>query len=204
MPTAGRHRRRGEPAAPARLAAARRRDRQDLRAQGLRPSDHLRQRGRRRSRGGRPPPRHRHPLEQGHPGTLQPRRGWADRQRLPARRPNPTTRPARAGHRTFTPGTSAAGARPKRIRAPPSRPHQRQERTAFIFRARAPPTKAVPGGRACRGQQAGPPRQASSARRTPLPPRAGVPGPHLGHTPLRASGHHRYVHRAGRRCDPGG
>ena len=55
--------------------------------------------GRCRGRGGRSPPsRHRHPLEQGHPGPVQPRRGRANRPRLPARRPHPgapTARPAR-------------------------------------------------------------------------------------------------------------
>jgi hypothetical protein len=51
-------------------------------------------------RGGRPPPRHRHPLEQGHPGPVQPRRGRADRPRLPARRPHPGARPTRPARLT--------------------------------------------------------------------------------------------------------
>jgi hypothetical protein len=98
--TAGRHRGRRKPAAPARLRAARQPDRQDLRTRRLRPGDDLRQRGRRRGRGGRPPPRHRHPLEQGDPGPVQPRRGWADPARLPAGRPHPGARPAHPAHLT--------------------------------------------------------------------------------------------------------
>src|ERR671911_249988 len=54
--TAGRHRGRRGPAAPAGLGTARQPDRQDLRAGGLRPRDGVRQQGRLSGRGGRPPP----------------------------------------------------------------------------------------------------------------------------------------------------
>jgi hypothetical protein len=73
-------------------------DRQELPACPLRPGDGVRQRGRRSGRGGRPPFRHRHSLEQGYPGPVQPRRGWADdRDARPASWPSTTAgRPARS------------------------------------------------------------------------------------------------------------